>query len=78
MFFMGDETSKNALMIQYKKFNNKMKAVWYDAKRLLLLFAPQSTVGTTHALPQRKVAYFGGTDRHNFTKKRGIFNDNRN
>ena len=24
-----------------------MKAVWYDAKRLLLLLAPQSTVGDT-------------------------------
>ena len=55
-----------------------MKAVWYDAKRLLLLFAPQSTVDTIGALPQRKVAFSGGTDRHYFTKFGGIFNDNRN
>ena len=39
---------------------------------------PQSTVGTIGASPQRKVAYFGGTDRHYFTKFGGIFNDNRN
>jgi hypothetical protein len=54
------------------------KAVWYDAKRLLLLSAPQSTVDTVGASPQRKVAYLGGTDRQKIIKNRGIFNENRN
>ena len=32
-----------------------------------------STVDTKRTMPQRNMAFLGGTDRHNFTKKRGSY-----
>ena len=37
-----------------------------------------STVDTKRTMPQRNMAFLGGTDRHNFTEIRGINFDNRN
>ena len=37
-----------------------------------------STVDSKGAVLQRNMAFLGGTDRHNFTKIRGINFDNRN
>ena len=37
-----------------------------------------STVDSKRATLQRNMAFLGGTDRHNFTKKRGSYIDNRN